>query len=787
MDSLSLSLSHTVTVTIGGDAIVEANETFTITLGDVTNTSAVQNSAITTGAVSNGTIINDDIATLFINDVLLQEGDLGVSPFAFNITLNRIVDHDFTVDFATEDLSATAAADYSAFSGTLMFESGSTSATLMVDVTGDQTIEDSESFVLRLSNISDPSVVFSGGGSTIGGVATVINDDFEEPLPNGNSSPYLLNPLTDVELAVGKLLNLTVPSDTFFDENSGDTLALSAFIDNGDPLPAWLSFDSETNTLSGTPGLSDISDYNVHVVADDGHLGTSKASFEISVTAAATPDQLTVTNPAADSTAVDQTPTIHWTDDSNVSQFDLSIVELGTGQEVLRNKTLTTNTFTPPSNLAEGDYDVRVRGKNVNGVYGAWNNPHYFTISIGTPAQPASLTPTGIGNDSTPTFTWTQDVNTDNVEISIVDTSTGLEVVREKNIQVESFTLTTQLPADDYHFNMQAWNSLGVRSGWTASISFTVDLSVPTAAPVISNPASGTTNDATPTFTWSSVANAVHYNLVVTDTSNSTEIINQVGLTSTSFTPDTPIANGNYSVVVTGTNEAGAAGASSTAVEFTINVGQVERPSIVAPGSITPNARPTFAWTTVTDVVEYQLWLTNNTTSASPYMRLVGLTDTHATATVDLTPGDYSVWVKSIDINGIHNWSFEHNFTVSFDVAAEEADSSPQLHDRAPGQDAESHALSKSTELLAVNDLSRAIQRLVVLPTEEAAVAKASTDEPTDDDSAREQQQIEANHAAESYTDDGFELLDSMLAEAIVHSEMDDFFAQDHLVAELMA
>ena len=55
-----------MSVTIKGDTVVEANETFTVNLGAVTGTTATQIAAITSTATATGTINNDDSATLSI-------------------------------------------------------------------------------------------------------------------------------------------------------------------------------------------------------------------------------------------------------------------------------------------------------------------------------------------------------------------------------------------------------------------------------------------------------------------------------------------------------------------------------------------------------------------------------------------------------------------------------------------------------------------------------------------------------------------------------------------------
>ena len=50
----TLGETHSISVTIKGDDVVEEDETFSITLGDVTATTAVQDGAITHGCLGHG-------------------------------------------------------------------------------------------------------------------------------------------------------------------------------------------------------------------------------------------------------------------------------------------------------------------------------------------------------------------------------------------------------------------------------------------------------------------------------------------------------------------------------------------------------------------------------------------------------------------------------------------------------------------------------------------------------------------------------------------------------------
>ncbi len=70
----------------------------------------------------------------------------------FAVTLNRAAAHAVSVDYATEDGTAAAGADYTATSGTLTFAPGETAKTVSVPLLDDAVDEGKETFKLKLSN-----------------------------------------------------------------------------------------------------------------------------------------------------------------------------------------------------------------------------------------------------------------------------------------------------------------------------------------------------------------------------------------------------------------------------------------------------------------------------------------------------------------------------------------------------------------------------------------------------------------------------------------------------------
>jgi len=88
-------------------------------------------------------------------------------------------------------------------------------------------------------------------------------------MPIENQPPQLAQPIADQLAGENNAFTFTVPADTFVDLDTGDTLAYSATLADGTPLPAWLTFDAQTGSFSGTPGTGDLGTFSVLVQATD--------------------------------------------------------------------------------------------------------------------------------------------------------------------------------------------------------------------------------------------------------------------------------------------------------------------------------------------------------------------------------------------------------------------------------------------------------------------------------------------------------------------------------------
>jgi CSLREA domain-containing protein len=154
--------SGTINVTVTNDALNEPGETFTVNLSNPANAAIGDTQAI-------GTIANDDAPpTILISDVTQPE-DAGV--FAFTVTLSAASAQPVTVDYATANGTALAGTDYTATTGTLLFNPGQLTATINVPVTADTTGEPNETFFVNLTNPTQATITDAQG------VGTITNDD----------------------------------------------------------------------------------------------------------------------------------------------------------------------------------------------------------------------------------------------------------------------------------------------------------------------------------------------------------------------------------------------------------------------------------------------------------------------------------------------------------------------------------------------------------------------------------------------------------------------------------
>ncbi|HSL03114.1 MAG TPA: putative Ig domain-containing protein [Nitrospiraceae bacterium] len=84
-----------------------------------------------------------------------------------------------------------------------------------------------------------------------------------------NHAPTVATPLADQSVLEDAPFTIQVLSTTFADQDADNVLTYSASLANGSALPMWLSFNSTTQTFSGTPDDGHVGNLDLRVTATD--------------------------------------------------------------------------------------------------------------------------------------------------------------------------------------------------------------------------------------------------------------------------------------------------------------------------------------------------------------------------------------------------------------------------------------------------------------------------------------------------------------------------------------
>jgi len=149
-----------VSVTVIGDRVYEADETFVVNLSGAVNATIADAQGV-------GTILNDDLAGFSVGDVDVVEPVSGTRNAVFTVTLSPTVGTSASVSYATTGLTATSGVDFTAASGTLTFAAGVSSQTFNVPILADTVKEGTETFRVDLSNATGAAIADAQGTGSI--------------------------------------------------------------------------------------------------------------------------------------------------------------------------------------------------------------------------------------------------------------------------------------------------------------------------------------------------------------------------------------------------------------------------------------------------------------------------------------------------------------------------------------------------------------------------------------------------------------------------------------------
>ena len=189
--------------------------------------------------------------------------------------------------------------------------------------------------------------------------------------------------------------------------------------------------------------------------------------------------------------------------------------------------------------------------------------------------------PAAVTVDATPTFTWNAVPGANRYDLWVNDLTTHVsQVIRQSALATPAYTPTASLPTAQYQWWVRAISTsvTGPLTGsWSAAQTFTLG-----GAPVLLTPGAST-NDTTPTFSWTAVAGAASYEIWVDRVGVQSAIISQAGIAGTSFTGVTALPVGNHRVWLRAIGTDGTIGNWGPAFNFTIAASDLKSGEILSP------------------------------------------------------------------------------------------------------------------------------------------------------------------------------------------------------------
>lgn len=359
-------------------------------------------------------------------------------------------------------------------------------------------------------------------------------------------------------------------------------------------------------------------------------------------------------------------PVLSWTKVPGATSYEIYINVPGNPSTAIVTPVGSGNTVAtmPATALPRNDYKWWVRPiRLVDGAdyLGPWSEPSEF--STGGRTKIISPARNSTTMDNVPTLTWSAVPEAQSYEVYV--SKIGTSGVLYRDVGITSTSLRTRTLENGVY---KVWirTTLADGSGvWGSGVEFTVDATTTAQQTTPIGPATPAFNTTSLLFTWQETNGAASYDLYL---HNGTSAILETGITGSSWTPPTLLAESSWTWSIRPVSASGV-GTWSVPTEFNTD----GRTQVLTPGATTSDTMPTFTWQPVTNAVAYEVQVNNQTTDTADVIREAGLNSASFTPVAALTPGVYRVWARAISSTSTGPWSLPVEFeVVAIDAAASE-------------------------------------------------------------------------------------------------------------------
>ncbi len=298
------------------------------------------------------------------------------------------------------------------------------------------------------------------------------------------------------------------------------------------------------------------------------------------------------------------------------SGYDLSLEDTTTGTQIYSALPLVTTSFAVSAPLNNGDsYQWTVTAFDNAGDIGLAPAALAFTVAVPPPPPPTVTGPIGQVKSPTTTFQVTSVPGATRYTLYIKDTTSGQFPLGTDAWQINGGSYTLPFPpvaGDNYEWYVSAYDVYGNLLYQSITNTFVLSTATDLSGPPMLIPFSGPVT-AAPTFQWSTVTNAVGYEVEILNITDG-ETGSLPSLTPvevTSYTPSSPLAPGQtYQWQVEAFDQNGLVTLWSSPLTFHV---PPSPPSPTSPSGTTDLTTPMFQWSPAAGAAGYQFELTDVT------------------------------------------------------------------------------------------------------------------------------------------------------------------------------
>ncbi|MBI3005411.1 MAG: fibronectin type III domain-containing protein [Ignavibacteriales bacterium] len=381
------------------------------------------------------------------------------------------------------------------------------------------------------------------------------------------------------------------------------------------------------------------------------------------------PDIPSPTSPPSGATDQPITLDLSWTSSARASSYRLQVSGNADFTSVVVDDSTITQTSQQVGPLSyTTTYYWRVLASNAGGT-SAWSNASNFTTtSPETPPGPVlSSPPSGSLNlPTTLTLIWNSSVGAISYHLQVSsDPAFGALTFDDSTITNTSQEVRSLANATTYYWRARS-KQIAVTSNWSSVWNFTTVPDIP-PTPTLISPANNAINVSTsPTFSWNVSTGAISYRLQVSPSPTfSPTMIDQSGITSTSFPANSFNRDQTYYWRVSATNAGGTSDWSSV-WSFTTIPDTPATPTLASPinGSNDISVNPTLSWNASTGAASYHLQISTNSNFTSTVIDKAGIADTSDTISGLAYSTRYYWRINATNSGGTSAWSTVWDFTT---------------------------------------------------------------------------------------------------------------------------